>query len=90
MSLLTTNIRLIDRQSAHRTLLEVYAGPDGRRIRFFADPVEAYSQVWSDAGWREVHHLLIERSSPFPPEEAITHLFKATEDILGWKEQGST
>lgn len=86
MSLLATNIRLIDRQSTHRTLLEVYAGPDGRRVRFFADPVEAYAQVWANAGWLEVHRLLVERNNPSPPEEAISKLFKTTEDILGWTE----
>jgi hypothetical protein len=79
---LILNMRLIDRQSTKQSILEVYAGPDDRRVRFFANSIEAYSQVWSGVAWQEVHHLI--STGALAPEEAISTLFPVTGDILGW------
>lgn len=81
--MIALDIRLIDRQQTRYAILEVYAGPDGRRVRFFAGGGEAISQVWSGSEWNEVHRLVWEGPNP-TPEEAIRRLFSPTEDILGW------
>ena len=81
--MIATDIRLIDRQVDPSTfsILEVYAGPDNRRVRFLADRWSARSEVWTPAGWTEVHRL---KGTIPPPEEALRRLFGPTEDILGW------
>lgn len=82
MSVLT-NIRLIDRQQMGRLLQEIYAGPDGRRVRFLASPQQACSEVWSGTKW-EAAYCLLEDFGDIPPEQVLTRLFKVTGDILGW------
>lgn len=77
------DIRLIDRQTDKDSILEVYAGPDTQRVRYQATRFAAFSEVWTSAGWTEVHRLKFVGPIP-PPEEAIRRLFPTTEDILGW------
>lgn len=83
--MIALDIRLIDRQMDAHSILEVYAGPDTRRVRFQANRITltAFSEVWTPTGWTEVHHLKLPVPCP-APEEAIRRLFSPTEDILGW------
>ena len=90
MTELALNLRLIDHQEQPGVLQEVYEGPDGRRVRFFArvhpDPL-AFSQVWSGSEWKPVHNLLDPGMSP---RNAIIRLFETTEDVLGWPSSGGS
>ena len=75
--------RLINRQEHSDVVLEVFEGPDGRRVRFFVKVAErACSEVWTGTEWKEVHSLV---GRPKSIKYALPLLYITTEDILGWK-----
>lgn len=84
MSEIIQNIRLIDRQEhASGAILEVLEGPDGRRVRYQAQPGErSFSQLWTGSEWVPIHHLL-DTCRNLTMDLAKLHL--VTEDILGWR-----
>ena len=87
MSTILTHLRLIDHQADPTRLYEVYAGPDGRRIRFTIDLTAptAYSQVWSGVRWETVHTLHDAHfRSDITTLNVLNRLMPVTEDILGW------
>lgn len=86
--ILNLSLRLIDRQVHNQTIVEVWAGPDSRRVRFWVDLNRAVSELWTPQGWTEIHQII--GTLLTLPEENIQRLFKPTLDILGWKqEEGS-
>lgn len=83
---LVLNLRLIDRQETDVTVLEVYEGPDKRRVRFFVHAGgPAYSEVWTGTAWQLVHQLLGKCTLL---QASLVRLYRPTEDILGWSPHG--